>query len=174
LKKNEVPTGRINVIGVSTKEDALPTGRVGKYLEDLAARPYDHTVNIILLALANLHKKKMISDFDFIISLSYFTTDLVYKTIAERIMITDTDNIRYMSKQNVHQNVVGKVVIAIKEYIKKYMPNEVVYFKNKLQEIGNGEEETKEQSSQRTQLRKRRGNYAKQMYDRKRNTRTKI
>jgi len=85
-----------------------------------------------MFALAKMHDEGIVNDFEYIVVYSYFTTDLVHKTIAERITIEDdVGNIRYMSKQNVHQNIMRRNIDKIIEYVKTNMPAEFkTYFPN--------------------------------------------
>lgn len=82
--------------------------------------------------MSKLLDRGKISDFEFLITFSYFTTPLVHKTLSERITIHDRNGVRYMSKQNVHQHITGKVIGKIVDYAKDKMPNEFAkYFRIK-------------------------------------------
>jgi len=132
LRKNELPTGRINVYGVHKKADVSLLDKPERTLEELYREHDGDFIDLVLFVLGRLHHINEIDNFEIVVAYSYFTTNLVHKTIAERISIDDgVKGVRYMSKQNVHQNIIRKVIDKILEYVEKYMPQEFqLYFPN--------------------------------------------
>jgi hypothetical protein len=121
-------------VGVHLKAAVPNSGTLEEYLRQLRNH-YDETddlLDICIFILGKLLDSEDINDFEYLIAFSYFVTDLVHKTIAQRIIIDDGNNVRYMSKQNVHQHITGKIVSKIIEYAKINMPAEYrLYFANR-------------------------------------------
>jgi hypothetical protein len=92
----------------------------------------DDLLDVCIFVLGKLLDQSKINDFEYLITFSYFISDLVHKTIAQRIIIDDGNNVRYMSKQNVHQHITGKIIKMIVSYAKEFMPVEYkLYFAKK-------------------------------------------
>jgi len=102
-------------------------------------------IDTILFIMDTLLVEKTISNFEYFVTYCYFMTQLVHKTIAERVIIDEEKNIRYMSKQNVHQNITGKVIFQIVKYAKDNLPEEFhMFFKNKYKELMHAQEKNKQ------------------------------
>ena len=124
MKKKMYPTGQISVYGVHKKARVEDLGVDEEYIQDFQSRCNNDLLNIVLPVLAKLHSTGEVSDFDFIAVYSYLTTNLVHKTLAERITIEDSTGVRYMSKQNVHQNIIRKTIERIIDFIEAHDKNE--------------------------------------------------
>ncbi len=88
-------------------------------------------IELIVFAMGQLYRKNKISDLEYLVMYTYVMTPLVSQSLAERLVISDNKSVRYMSKQNVHQNLLRKIINNVMEFIKNEMPKEYEsYFPN--------------------------------------------
>lgn len=88
-------------------------------------------IELIVFAMGILYKRNELNDLEYLVMYCYIMTPLVSQTLAERLVISDNKSVRYMSKQNVHQNLLRKIITNIMNLIRTEMPKDYErYFPN--------------------------------------------